>query len=68
LKAILPALVGRDYSNLDISGGELASVSFFNVNYLGIGDKDKVRNDLLEYCKLDTLAEVLIVDKLKEIV
>ena len=68
LKFILPALVGKDYSDLDISGGELASLSFFNVNYLGIGDKTKVRNDLLEYCKMDTLAEVLIVDKLKELV
>tara|TARA_Y100001954_G_scaffold50570_1_gene53508 strand:- start:371 stop:487 length:117 start_codon:yes stop_codon:yes gene_type:complete len=31
------------------------------------GDVEEIRNQLLEYCKLDTYAMVKILDKLKEI-
>jgi hypothetical protein len=31
-------------------------------------EKLKMRNSLLEYCKLDTLAMVKILDKLKEVI
>jgi len=31
-------------------------------------EKKKVRDNLLKYCELDTLAEVMIVEKLREIV
>lgn len=65
IKKVLPALCGQSYSGMDIADGGTASVEFFNMAY----NKGKdVRESLLKYCCLDTLAEVKIVDKLKEIV
>ena len=37
------------------------------LNYFSCGDIDKTRKDLLEYCKLDTLAMVEILKKLKTV-
>jgi hypothetical protein len=68
LKSVLPALCGADYSSLEICKGDDASLLYLNSNYLGIGDKEKIRKDLLEYCKLDTLAMVWIVEKLGELI
>jgi len=68
IKYVLPALVGELYADLDINNGEMASQSFFEVEFNGGENREKVRKDLLAYCKLDTEAMVLIVEKLREIV
>ncbi len=65
IKKVLPALVGKDYSGMEIGDGATASVEFYNMTYNGGKD---VREALLKYCELDTLAEVMIVEKLKELV
>lgn len=69
IKKVLPALVpDLSYEGLQIADGGTASVSFEQL--LDENDMFKLedtRKDLLEYCKLDTLAMVKIFLKLKEI-
>jgi len=65
IKKVLPALVGKSYKGMEIDNGGDVSVKFYNMAYL---DGEDVREALLKYCELDTLAEVMIVEKLKEIV
>ena len=64
LKAVLPALVGKDYSELEISDGGTASILFLEMMH---GGKD-VRSDLLKYCCLDTEGMEWIVGKLKDLI
>ena len=42
--------------------------AFARLAFLKENEKQKLRNSLLEYCKLDTLAMVKILEKLKECV
>ncbi len=70
IKYVLPALVpDLKYDDLAIADGSTASASFENLMYET--DETKIaetRMHLHEYCKLDTLAMVRIVEKLKEII
>jgi len=56
LKAVLPAITGKGYEDLDISDGQVASLSFLAANYGEIPEEDraKVMNDLEKYCGRDT--------------
>ena len=68
IKSVLPAITGNSY-NMEISDGATASVQFYNMIY---GDctseeKNKKREQLLKYCEMDTLAEVMIVEKLRKL-
>jgi hypothetical protein len=69
IKSVLPALVPEfSYENLDINKGEMASTAFEGL-YLE-NDENKIKNtrqNLLEYCKLDALAMVKILEVLKKI-
>ena len=70
IKKVLPTVTGTDYSDMDIADGTTASVEFMKV--MGLykekpQDIEKVRKALLEYCKLDTWAEVLILRGLKKL-
>jgi len=65
IKKVLPALCGKSYEGMEIGDGGTASVKFYNMAYNNGKD---VREALLKYCELDTLAEVMIVEKLREIV
>jgi len=70
LKKVLPVMVpGLDYNELDISEGMTASNSWGDMITKEISqkEKDKTYNGLLEYCELDTLAMVKILDKLNSI-
>jgi len=68
IKLVLPALVPElSYSDMEIGDGGAASSIFASMAAGNFdGDHDKTRNDLLEYCKLDTWAMVKILDKLNE--
>lgn len=69
IKKVLPALVPElSYANLNIAEGGTASSTFASM-LLGEfeGDVVQTRKYLLEYCKLDTLAMVEILKKLKSI-
>ena len=66
IKNVLPALVSDlRYDNLNIKEGEMASSIFLSMaNNTFIGDESNVRDDLKDYCRLDTHAMVRILEKL----
>ena len=68
IKAVLPALVPNlSYASLAIGhGGEAMSTYATLHRVKGVKKVKKIRENLLEYCKLDTLAMVKIWGKLKE--
>ena len=72
IKYVLPALVPEmqdAYKELDgVQNGGEAMNAFANMSKLGVDEKKKMRNSLLEYCKLDTLAMVRVLGRLKEVV
>jgi len=70
IKYVLPALVPElSYQNLEIREGGTASNTFYQmVTGEFKGDVTKTRQDLLEYCKLDTYAMVRILDKLNSVI
>ena len=55
---------------MEIGDGGTASVEFFNITYNKCTkeQKKKVRENLLKYCELDTLAEAMIIEKLRKLV
>ena len=72
IKKVLPALYPND-SDLDyhalpvVYNGEEASDTFLSLRGKSREEQEKLRNGLLVYCKLDTLAMVKIWQKFKEI-
>ncbi|MDA9986690.1 DUF2779 domain-containing protein [Crocinitomicaceae bacterium] len=67
IKKVLPALVPElSYENLEIKGGGVASSTFSQmIQGTFKGDVEETRRNLLAYCKMDTLAMVEILKKLK---
>ncbi len=72
IKYVLPSLVPefeKAYKELDgVQNGSQAMNAFAKLSLLDENEKQKLRNSLLEYCKLDTLAMVKILERLREIV
>lgn len=71
IKSVLPAMFPDDpeldYKKLGIQDGGMAMDIFANLHLLKDKNKrDEIRNDLLAYCHLDTLAMVRIWGKLKK--
>jgi hypothetical protein len=69
IKAVLPSLVPElSYDELEINEGGLASITFESLqtetDMMIIAE---TREQLLEYCKMDTLAMVKILEKLEKI-
>ena len=63
IKKVLPALIpDLSYNNLGIQEGEAAARRWKEATLGDVSDseRDKVYSDLIEYCKLDTLAMVKI--------
>jgi len=69
LKAVLPALTGQSYEDLEISEGGEASDEFMRVTFGNVSEAErkKVRKNLEEYCGLDTMGMVDIVRKLERL-
>ena len=69
IKKVLPAMTGKSYKGMDISGGGEASLAYLDLMYKKIGNKEKqkIRKDLEKYCGLDTEAMIFLVDKLKKL-
>ena len=59
LKAVLPVFSDKKHSDLEISDGTESFTAFYDKYYLG---KDVSRKALLDYCALDTLAMVEIME------
>ncbi|MCW3105714.1 MAG: hypothetical protein JWQ09_220 [Segetibacter sp.] len=70
IKKVLPSLVpGLSYDGLMIENGGDASAAFFNLREETDAERrNATRNALLEYCGLDTLAMVKILEKLNQLV
>ena len=66
LKYVLPALVPElKYEGMDISDGGMAANAWMRLWEIEDSAKiNKIRNALLDYCKLDTLGMVRILEKL----
>ncbi len=66
IKYVLPAMVPElSYQDLEIKDGGTASLIFSQMANVSFqGDVDKSRKALLEYCELDTLAMVRILERL----
>jgi predicted RecB family nuclease len=63
LKAVLPAVVpSMAYEKLEIQEGQMASLQYLRMIDPATppDEKEKIKNDLLEYCAQDTLAMVEI--------
>lgn len=72
IKSLFPAMFPEEgeqsYKSLEIQGGEMASGTYANlVNVEDLAERQKIRESLLAYCKLDTLAMVKIWRKLDTI-
>jgi hypothetical protein len=68
LKGVLPALVPElGYDGLEISDGGMASMAYLRLwETKDPVETERIRTALLEYCKLDTLSTVRILEKLRE--
>jgi hypothetical protein len=66
LKAVLPAITGRGYEDLDINDGQLASISFLSATFGDMPEDERVKvmSDLEQYCGRDTEGMIWIVEKL----
>lgn len=70
IKAVLPALLPElSYDNLEISDGGMASSGWLRmIQSNNEKEKSEIRKQLLQYCGLDTLAMVRILEIMKEMV
>ena len=68
-KHLLPALTGKDYTNLEIQEGETASREFLRVTFANVSESERkrVRRALEKYCGQDTEGMVWILDELRGI-
>jgi Domain of unknown function(DUF2779) len=69
LKSVLPAFVPKmKYENLEISDGMAAGLAWaqFIDPTTSLAEKTRLRKALLEYCKQDTLALVMLLDVLQK--
>jgi hypothetical protein len=69
IKYVLPALIPElSYKNLEINEGGLASVAFESLYYeTDLMRIAEIRNNLIEYCKMDTFAMVKLLEKLESL-
>jgi hypothetical protein len=71
IKAVLPVLVGSEeisYKNLAIQNGAMAMAMYEKFDRLSLIEQIQTRQALLEYCHLDCLAMIKVVDALIKIV
>jgi CRISPR/Cas system-associated exonuclease Cas4 (RecB family) len=75
LKEVLPALTGKSYEGMNIAEGQMASLSYLYITHGTIDGKKatadevkKIREDLEEYCGLDTEGMIWILDALRALV
>jgi hypothetical protein len=68
IKAVLPALVpGLSYQGLEIKDGGSAMEAYYKMCLLeDSAEIERIRKSLLDYCRLDTLAMVKILDSLRK--
>ena len=63
---MFPDDAALDYRALDIQAGDMASMIYADLDWIDDEcERQKIRESLLEYCKLDTLAMVMIWQELR---
>ena len=69
IKKVLPCLVGKDYTEMEIADGIMASLEYLYITHGNASDEEvkRARKALEEYCALDTEAEVMILEELGKI-
>jgi hypothetical protein len=69
LKAVLPVMApDLSYEGFAVRNGEMATAAYLNMQKTGDAQElQRIRQDLLAYCRLDTLAMVRIVEALREL-
>jgi hypothetical protein len=69
IKAVLPALTGKGYGDMEIGDGSTASNEFMRVTYGDVPESERrrVRRLLEQYCEQDTLGMAWILDELARI-
>jgi hypothetical protein len=69
LKKVLPAITGQGYDEMAIAKGDDASLAFLRITFDDVSPEEveRVRADLLSYCKMDTEGMVRIVERLEEL-
>jgi hypothetical protein len=69
IKKVLPAITGSGYEGMAIAKGDDASLAFLDMAYGNLADEEKlqIRNNLLEYCGLDTEAMARIINELYQL-
>jgi hypothetical protein len=70
MKAVLPALTGRGYEGLEIQEGGQASQEFLRTHFGDVpeDERQRVRQQLIAYCGLDTEGMVRIVEAIVNVV
>ncbi len=68
IKAVMPVLIGKGYSDFEIGKGDDASAAFFIMTFKGMSDEEKrkTREYLEKYCARDTEGMIWIVEKMRE--
>jgi hypothetical protein len=66
IKAVLPAMTGSSYDNMAIGDGGTASREFVRVTFNDVPDveRQRVRQNLEQYCALDTLGMFFVLKEL----
>lgn len=69
MKAVLPALVPElSYDGLEISDGDMAMLAYKKMRESkNSSEIEGIRKALLEYCRLDTIGMIKIVEKLRDL-
>ena len=69
LKSVLPVLVPEmTYEGLEISDGAMASQAYFTMGEISDpAELARLRKELLEYCRQDTLGLVRLLEKMRTI-
>ncbi|MDP2646536.1 MAG: DUF2779 domain-containing protein [Desulfobacterales bacterium] len=68
IKKVYPAMTGESYEGLGIGDGGTASREYARVTFgtdITAEDRECVRNDLLKYCALDTMAMIRVLERLR---
>ncbi len=69
LKSVLPAVTGESYEGMEIAEGGTASAEYYRATFgskVSEQERGRVRKALEDYCKMDTMGMVRILEELKK--
>lgn len=66
IKKVLPLFSDLSYTDLNVQNGTEAIYTYIKFSYLSQEEIEELRHDLLEYCRQDTWAMVVILNRLRK--